>query len=179
MRRAFLSVGIVLACAESAEARLFRERSGVTPCGQFGDQVATVGDLDGDAIDDVIAASSVSSQGGNQSGLVRVLSGKDGSTLFKRIGSGNAKQFVFAVASGDVNADGAPDFVLGDRACVDPALFVPITIQPGGALLSGSIPNDPALCFTRLFVEGVEFDPGAAGLLSFTSGLELSIGFDL
>lgn len=292
----------------------------------LGRTLARLGDLNADGIDDFIAASYVSSQGGNQSGLVRVLSGKDGSTLFKRNGSAASKWFGyavagcrdldrdgipdfavgipgvpttgsnglgevqlfsgadahvlydflgqasgsatnvalgFAVASGDFNADGAPDFLFGDPVyddsslggpvgavevylgcpafsqsygsgwpgtigiptltlsddpalgatisidlgnslgtttpgllvvgiasasipltsgatlLVDPLLFVPLTIPPGGASLTGSIPVDPTLCFTRLFVQGVEFDPGAAGLLSFTSGLELSIGFDL
>ena len=47
-----------------------------------------LGDVDGDTIPDFIAASYVSSQGGNQAGLLRVLSGKDGSTLHQLVGGG-------------------------------------------------------------------------------------------
>src|SRR5262249_39822562 len=79
-----------------------------------GRTLARLGDVNGDSIPDFIAASYVSSQGGNQSGLVRVLSGRDGSTLKKLIGSGDSKWFGFAVTGcTDLDLDGVPDFAVG------------------------------------------------------------------
>ena len=56
--------------------------------------------------------------------------------------------------------------------------FISLTVPAGGLVLSESIPDDPTLCFTELFVQGIELDPGAIGKLAFTDGLELSLGFD-
>jgi hypothetical protein len=292
----------------------------------LGRTLSRLGDVDGDAIPDFIAASYVSSQGGNQAGLLRVLSGRDGSTLHQLVGGAASEWLGFAVAAcSDLDGDGAPDYVVGipgvpgtgshglgearihsgasgaliydflgttfgaasnvalgfsvasddfngdrrpdfilgdplfddpaaggpigaaevDLGCpaswqnygagwpgtlgvptltsqsdpgigttcaldfgnsrgvstpgllivgfaaaaialpsgatllVDPALIVPVTVPAGGLVFAGSIPDDPTLGFTVLFLQGVEFDPGAVGKLALTAGLELRIGFDL
>ena len=67
----------------------------------------------------------------------------------------------------------------GATLLVDPSLLVPVTVPVGGLVFAGSIPDDPTLGFTELFLQGVEFDPGAVGKLALTAGLELVIGFDL
>jgi hypothetical protein len=66
----------------------------------------------------------------------------------------------------------------GATLLVAPALTIPITLLAGGTSISGLLPDDPSLCFTKLDLQGIELDPGAVGKMSFTAGLELSIGFD-
>jgi hypothetical protein len=67
----------------------------------------------------------------------------------------------------------------GATLLVAPLLSVSITVPAGGLLLPGAVPDDPGLCFTKLFVQVIELDPGAVGNRSFSAGLELSLGFDL
>ena len=316
--------GRVWVCSGATATPLFTV-DGTADHDYLGRTLSRLGDVDGDAIPDFIAASYVSSQGGNQAGLLRVLSGKDGTTLHQLVGSADgewlglavaacsdldgdgAPDYVvgipgipgtgshglgearihsgasgaliydflgttfgaasnvalgFSVASDDFNGDGHPDFVLGDplfddpaaggpigaaeldlgcpaswqnygsgwagtlgvpaltsqsdpgigTTCaldlsnslgvstpgllivgfasasialpsgatllVDPLLIVPVTVPAGGLVFTGSIPDDPTLGFTELFLQGVEFDPGAVGKLALTAGLELVIGFD-
>lgn len=66
----------------------------------------------------------------------------------------------------------------GGTLLVAPLLTVPISIPAGGAQLSGSLPDDPALLGFVVDLQVLESDPGAAHRLSFTEGLELLIGVD-
>jgi hypothetical protein len=80
----------------------------------LGRALSRLGDVDGDAVPDFIAASYVSSQGGNQAGLVRVLSGKDGTTIHQLLGSAASEWFGFSVSgSRDLDGDAVPDFLVG------------------------------------------------------------------
>jgi hypothetical protein len=66
----------------------------------------------------------------------------------------------------------------GGTLLVAPFEIVPISIPATGVLLSGSLPNDPALIGVVVDLQVLEFDPGAGHRLSFTPGLELLIGVD-
>jgi hypothetical protein len=65
----------------------------------------------------------------------------------------------------------------GGTLLVDPLLFVPLLIHASGEGLSGTLPNDPALCEVEVDVQALELDPGASNGLSFTAGLKLLLGF--
>jgi hypothetical protein len=63
----------------------------------------------------------------------------------------------------------------GDLLLV-PLLFVPLALPATGTTLSGNIPNDPSLCGVSAFAQALELDAGAAHGLSFTAGLQLTLG---
>jgi hypothetical protein len=64
----------------------------------------------------------------------------------------------------------------GDLLLV-PLLFVPLSLPATGASFNGSLPNDPDLCGVQIFAQGLELDAGAAHGLSFTAGLQLTLGY--
>ena len=51
-----------------------------------------------------------------------------------------------------------------------------IHFSNGADSFTGTIPVDESLCGVAVDVQGIEADPGAAGGLSFSPGLELVIG---
>jgi VCBS repeat protein len=64
----------------------------------------------------------------------------------------------------------------GGDLLVSALLALPLPIDTGGAALTGSIPNDPALTGVTVDLQALELDPGAAKGVSFTPGLELVLG---
>jgi hypothetical protein len=62
---------------------------------------------------------------------------------------------------------------------VDPALLIPIAVPSTGLLMTGTLPNDPALYWFDIDLQAIEADPFASKGLSFTPGLWLHCGFDL
>jgi Tol biopolymer transport system component len=64
----------------------------------------------------------------------------------------------------------------GGTILVDPFQLLPIAIGPGGATMSGDVPLDPTLCGLEVDLQAIEQDPGAAGGIAFTAGLELIVG---
>ena len=80
----------------------------------FGRRVATIGDLNGDGVDDVVIGATNHGCNGQDSGLVRVVDGTDGSTITEYCGDFAKDEFGLSVAGiGDVNNDGTPDFAAG------------------------------------------------------------------
>jgi hypothetical protein len=64
----------------------------------------------------------------------------------------------------------------GGDLLVVPALIAPITFSYGGDSFVGAIPGDFAWCGFTIDLQGIEADPGAAAGVSFSQGLELTIG---
>jgi hypothetical protein len=86
----------------------------------FGESIASVGDLDGDGVPDVVAGSGDSSSAGAQNGMVVVFSGKTGTTLMNWWGANNNDHAGAALAGlPDVNHDGVPDFAVGSPGVVN------------------------------------------------------------
>ncbi len=66
---------------------------------------------------------------------------------------------------------------LGGHLLVAPAFTLPISFSYGNDQFSGALPNDPRLAGSKLEMQAVEADPGAALGVSFTQGLELVLGY--
>ncbi len=81
----------------------------------LGASVAGPGDVSGDGIPDLLAgARGADPNGATNAGVVRCLSGADGSILFQFPGAGPADEFGTSVAGvGDVSGDGVPDLFAG------------------------------------------------------------------
>jgi hypothetical protein len=65
----------------------------------------------------------------------------------------------------------------GGDLLVVPTITLPITFSYGANSFSGSLPDDPLLMGTKLDLQVIEADPGAAKGVSFTQGLELVLGY--
>jgi Tol biopolymer transport system component len=64
----------------------------------------------------------------------------------------------------------------GSDLLVLPAVIQPITFSYGGDSFTGTIPDDVTLCGATIDLQGIELDPGAPFGVSFSQGLELTIG---
>jgi Tol biopolymer transport system component len=64
----------------------------------------------------------------------------------------------------------------GGDLLVVPAFVTPITLASGGATFTGALPEDATLCGVVLDLQAIEADPGAVHGVSFTAGLELTLG---
>jgi hypothetical protein len=95
--------------------RTIWSRSGDADHDLYGTGVTTVGDLDLDGALDVAVSGTQSGYGvSSGAGYVDVLSGRDGTKLFRLRGNSLDAQFGRAIAGlGDVDADGRPDFAIG------------------------------------------------------------------
>jgi hypothetical protein len=98
-----------------SDGKLLWEIRGDWEYGTFGKALAVVGDLDGDGLADIlVGAPGVEVGGKDDAGLARVISGKDGKTLFTFEGEAEDEQFGATVApAGDMNGDGKPDLAVG------------------------------------------------------------------
>ena len=89
------------------------------PGGWFGWSCAILSDVDGDGLDDLVVGAPLQSIPGSQGtdfdvGRVHVLSGADGSPLYTLDGLSEDDRFGWSVAAvGDIDADGAVDFIVG------------------------------------------------------------------
>ena len=87
---------------------------GQQPGEEFGNDVAGIGDLDGDGHDDVLVGAYRHDGVGANSGRARVFSGADGSELMVLDGTGVDDEFGIGVGSvGDLDGDGLADVAVG------------------------------------------------------------------
>ena len=82
---------------------------------QMGHSVALLGDLNGDGKSEFAAGARWTDVNGRiNTGSVYVYSGADASLMYRKNGTSDAENFGWSLAnSGDVNADGKPDFAVG------------------------------------------------------------------
>jgi hypothetical protein len=77
----------------------------------WGDEIAGVGDLDGDGVGDILLGMADQSQQGFGAGAVQVISGADNTLIFEAFGDADSDQMGYDVAAlGDVDGDGVGDF---------------------------------------------------------------------
>ncbi|MFO0982949.1 MAG: VCBS repeat-containing protein, partial [Planctomycetota bacterium] len=65
---------------------------------------------------------------------------------------------------------------LGGTLNVVPAFVLPLTIPANGIQAPVGIPCDPALCGAACYLQAMEVDPGASLGVSFTRGLQMTLG---
>jgi hypothetical protein len=98
-----------------------REEVGLVVSDEMGSSLCGMGDVDGDGVSDYAVGSRYDSAG-NYDGTVRVRSGSDGTVLWQFDGvAGTNVNLGASVASGDWNADGVPDLLIGDNDYFDSA----------------------------------------------------------
>ncbi len=80
----------------------------------FGISVHGAGDVNNDGYDDIIVGAEQDDNNGDDSGMVRVLSGLNGAILYEFNGAAAGDNFGLSVsAAGDVNGDGYADVIVG------------------------------------------------------------------
>lgn len=114
-----------------ADGHLIRRLDGVAQNDQFGFSVASIDDLSGDGVRDVlVGAPNHDGPPGSNSGAVFVISGADGAPVFDTFGPMAQATFGTAVAAvGDVDGDLYPDFIGGAPTANQP------TYEKGGRVL--------------------------------------------
>ncbi len=68
----------------------------------------------------------------------------------------------------------ADNLVPGDTIL---ALTTLLLVRWSGSTLIAELPDEPRLCGIDLFTQVLEVDPGAAKGVSFTAGINLSLGY--
>ncbi|HEU5394416.1 MAG TPA: integrin alpha, partial [Candidatus Methylomirabilis sp.] len=88
---------------------------GTDVLGQLTYSIASLGDVTGDGIPDILAGAPFADTSGlTDTGRVRIISGADGAAVLDLEGSAFSENFGRSVARiGDVNGDGLPDFAVG------------------------------------------------------------------
>jgi len=97
----------------SENVRVLREWDGEAMGDQFGWIARSLGDVDGDGVQDFVTSAPGSSAGGKDAGRVYVYSTKTGKLLWKADGAAGDELGTGVELAGDVNKDGVPDVVAG------------------------------------------------------------------
>jgi hypothetical protein len=102
-----------LSRAFAERVRVIHEWRGDAVGGEFGWIARSVGDVDGDRVNDVVVSAPANPPAGAQRGEVFLYSGRSGRQLWRQVGDSAARLGIGLEAAGDVNADGTPDVVAG------------------------------------------------------------------
>ncbi len=101
-------------CHSGADASIIWTANGDAQGDQFGSFMDYAGDVNGDGTGDVIASATLHDTNGVNSGMARVLSGVDGSTIHTFYGTAQSDYFGGAVGGGDdIDGDGFADVLVG------------------------------------------------------------------
>ena len=95
------------------DVRVLREWDGEAMGDQFGWIARSLGDVDGDGVQDFVTSAPGSNAGGKDAGRVYVYSTKTGKLLWKADGAAGDELGTGVELAGDVNKDGVPDVVAG------------------------------------------------------------------
>ena len=90
---------------------IVREWRGESANDQFGWIARNIGDVDGDAVADIVTSAPTSSRGGAQAGRVYAYSTLTGGLLWTVDGQAGDQLGIGIEAAGDTNADGVPDVI--------------------------------------------------------------------
>lgn len=91
--------------------RIIHEWRGEAANDQFGWIARNIGDVDGDAVNDVVVSAPTHGENDSHSGRIYVYSGRSGHLLWTADGSPGDELGTGVEAAGDVNGDGIPDVV--------------------------------------------------------------------
>ncbi len=121
--------------------------SGVSPGGFFGYAVSEVGDLDGDAVPDVIVGAPLADPSGlGNAGEARVFSAASGALLYIVPGAGAGDFLGWSVAGPlDSTGDGLADFLVGAPQSSD---LTGVPVGPGYVVLHSGATGAPVLTLT-------------------------------
>ena len=97
----------------SENVHVLREWDGEAMGDQFGWIARSLGDVDGDGVQDFVTSAPSSNAGGKDAGRVYVYSTKTGKLLWKADGAAGDVLGTGVELAGDVNKDGVPDVVAG------------------------------------------------------------------
>jgi hypothetical protein len=106
-------VPLPLAQWSEPEAQTLLEVPGDTTQDAFGWLAFALGDVDGDGAVDFVTCAPLSGVGPSAGGLVRAVSGADGSPLWQRVGHQQSAILGFAMEIADWNGDGVLDVIAG------------------------------------------------------------------
>jgi hypothetical protein len=97
--------------------KILREWDGDATNDQFGWIARSMGDVDGDGINDVVTSAPTKSIGGANAGRVYVYSSRSGKLLWQADGKPGDMLGLGVECAGDANQDGIPDVIAGAPGC--------------------------------------------------------------